>query len=331
MRKLCADDRSPYVAELVRDAASSTTRAAWRSSSASSACSGCTSRATAAPGMAPSTYGLACQELEAVDSGIRSLVSVQGSLAMYAIYATAARSRSRSGCPAWRPARRSAASASPSPTTAPTPPACARAPPRRRRLGARRPQDVDHQRLDRRRRRRVGAGPTSGIRGFVVPTDIDGLLRATRSSTSCRCAPRSPASSSSTTSGSPPTRCCPTCAGLRGPLSLPQRGALRDRLGRAGRRPVVATRPRWTTPTSAPSSASRSRLPAHPAEARRHGRRARQGPAARAAPRSAQGRRHAAARAGQPRQAQQRPRGAGDLPRPPGRSSAPTGSRWSTP
>ena len=32
-------------------------------------------------------YGLACLELEAGDSGIRSLVSVQGSLAMYAIHA----------------------------------------------------------------------------------------------------------------------------------------------------------------------------------------------------------------------------------------------------
>ncbi|MFD3925719.1 acyl-CoA dehydrogenase family protein [Streptomyces sp. NPDC058614] len=33
------------------------------------------------------SYGLACLELEAVDSGLRSLVSVQGSLAMYAIRA----------------------------------------------------------------------------------------------------------------------------------------------------------------------------------------------------------------------------------------------------
>src|SRR6266581_4316120 len=31
-------------------------------------------------------YGLACLELEAADSGVRSLVSVQGSLAMYAIW-----------------------------------------------------------------------------------------------------------------------------------------------------------------------------------------------------------------------------------------------------
>lgn len=37
-------------------------------------------------GTSATSYGLACMELEAADSGIRSLVSVQGSLAMYAIY-----------------------------------------------------------------------------------------------------------------------------------------------------------------------------------------------------------------------------------------------------
>jgi len=37
-------------------------------------------------GMSAVDYGLACLELEACDSGIRSLVSVQGSLAMYAIW-----------------------------------------------------------------------------------------------------------------------------------------------------------------------------------------------------------------------------------------------------
>lgn len=37
-------------------------------------------------GMSATDYGLACLELEAVDSGIRSLVSVQGSLAMFAIW-----------------------------------------------------------------------------------------------------------------------------------------------------------------------------------------------------------------------------------------------------
>jgi glutaryl-CoA dehydrogenase len=37
-------------------------------------------------GTSATAYGLACLELEAGDSGLRSLVSVQGSLAMYAIY-----------------------------------------------------------------------------------------------------------------------------------------------------------------------------------------------------------------------------------------------------
>ncbi|ALG83411.1 acyl-CoA dehydrogenase family protein [Gordonia phthalatica] len=37
-------------------------------------------------GMSAVDYGLACLELEAIDSGIRSLVSVQGSLAMFAIH-----------------------------------------------------------------------------------------------------------------------------------------------------------------------------------------------------------------------------------------------------
>ncbi|GAA4284959.1 acyl-CoA dehydrogenase family protein [Brevibacterium daeguense] len=38
------------------------------------------------PGASATQYGLACRELEAVDSGLRSLVSVQGSLAMFAIH-----------------------------------------------------------------------------------------------------------------------------------------------------------------------------------------------------------------------------------------------------
>jgi glutaryl-CoA dehydrogenase len=37
-------------------------------------------------GMSATSYGVACRELEAVDSGLRSFVSVQGSLAMYAIH-----------------------------------------------------------------------------------------------------------------------------------------------------------------------------------------------------------------------------------------------------
>src|SRR3989440_4696202 len=38
-------------------------------------------------GLSAVCYGLACQELEAADSGLRSFVSVQGSLAMFPIFA----------------------------------------------------------------------------------------------------------------------------------------------------------------------------------------------------------------------------------------------------
>ena len=45
------------------------------------------------------SYGLACLELEAVDSGLRSLVSVQGSLSMYAIYAYGSESQKKDWLP----------------------------------------------------------------------------------------------------------------------------------------------------------------------------------------------------------------------------------------
>ena len=54
--------------------------------SGNSACSGCTSRGTAAPTAGAISYGLACLELEAGDSAFRSFVSVQSSLAMFAIW-----------------------------------------------------------------------------------------------------------------------------------------------------------------------------------------------------------------------------------------------------
>lgn len=51
-------------------------------------------------GMSATDYGLACVELEAVDSGIRSLVSVQGSLAMFAIWKWASESVKQEWLPA---------------------------------------------------------------------------------------------------------------------------------------------------------------------------------------------------------------------------------------
>jgi glutaryl-CoA dehydrogenase len=50
-------------------------------------------------------YGLACLELEAADSGIRSLCPCRARWPCTPSTATAARSRSSSGCRGWRPAR----------------------------------------------------------------------------------------------------------------------------------------------------------------------------------------------------------------------------------
>src|ERR1700739_142625 len=51
-------------------------------------------------GSTATAYGLVCQELEAVDSGLRSLVSVQGSLAMFAIHRHGTEEQRRQWLPA---------------------------------------------------------------------------------------------------------------------------------------------------------------------------------------------------------------------------------------
>ncbi len=56
-------------------------------------------------GTSATAYGLACLELEAADSGLRSLVSVQGSLAMFAIWRYGSEDQKRDGCHAFAIAR----------------------------------------------------------------------------------------------------------------------------------------------------------------------------------------------------------------------------------
>lgn len=47
------------------------------------------------------SYGLACMELEAGDSGFRSFVSVQGSLSMFSIYRYGSEEQKNEWLPAW--------------------------------------------------------------------------------------------------------------------------------------------------------------------------------------------------------------------------------------
>ena len=59
-------------------------------------------------GVSHTAYGLIMLELERADSGLRSLASVQGSLAMYAIHAFGSPGQhARSGCRRWPPEKRS--------------------------------------------------------------------------------------------------------------------------------------------------------------------------------------------------------------------------------
>jgi glutaryl-CoA dehydrogenase len=57
------------------------------------------------------SYGLIAREVERVDSGYRSMMSVQSSLVMVPINEFGTEARSRSTCPSWPPASGSAASA----------------------------------------------------------------------------------------------------------------------------------------------------------------------------------------------------------------------------
>lgn len=103
-------------------------------------------------------YGLACLELEAADSGIRSLVSVQGSLAMYAIHRFGSEEQKRQWLPGMAAGEIIGCFGLTEPDHGSDPAGDADVRQAGRRgLGPQRPQDVDHQRLGRRGRRGLGA------------------------------------------------------------------------------------------------------------------------------------------------------------------------------
>jgi glutaryl-CoA dehydrogenase len=121
------------------------------------------------------SYGLACMELEAGDSGVRSFVSVQGSLAMYALW----RYGSDQQKDTWLPDMAAGRAVGCFGLTEPT----AGSNPSQMRTRARR--DGDDWILDGHKRWStngtiadvavVWAHTDGGVRGFVVPTDVDGF------------------------------------------------------------------------------------------------------------------------------------------------------------
>ena len=85
VRKLCDDLVDPYVADWFERGEVDDPRGLARELGALGLL-GMHLEGYGCAGMSAVDYGLACLELEASDSGIRSLVSVQGSLAMFAIW-----------------------------------------------------------------------------------------------------------------------------------------------------------------------------------------------------------------------------------------------------
>ncbi len=203
-------------------------------------------------------YGLACLELEAGDSGARSFVSVQGSLAMFPIWRFGSEEQKQE----WLPAMAAGEAIGCFGLTEPdsgsaTRRACARRHARRRRLDPQRHQDVDHQRRPRRRRGRCGPDTDDGIRGFIVPTDTAGFTANLTPPQAVAAGLGHVRAGSRRRATARRRRASPTWSGSRARCPASTRRAS----GSSGVRwapPGRATRRRWHTPASGSSSASRS-------------------------------------------------------------------------
>ena len=77
----------------------------WRRSSARSGLLGMHLDGYGCAGTNAVGYGLACMELEAADSGVRSFMSVQGSLVMFPIWRYGSEEQKQRGCRGWLRAR----------------------------------------------------------------------------------------------------------------------------------------------------------------------------------------------------------------------------------
>ena len=203
------------------------------------------------------SYGLACLELEAADSGIRSLVSVQGSLAMFAIHEYGSEEQRQQ----WLPGMAAGELIGCFGLTEPD----AGSDPGSMRTTAvrdgddwvpQRHEDVDHQRLGRRRGRRVGArrGDDPRVRR------PDRLPRIHRPLDPAQAQPARVshlASWSSRACACPPTRCSPALAGCPAHSGAWPRPGTASCSARSAP-PATASRPPWRIPARASSSAGRS-------------------------------------------------------------------------
>ena len=248
------------------------------------------------PGASSVAYGLTCMELEAGDAGVRSAVSVQGSLAMFPIWRFGSEEQKQR----WLPPMHTGEVVGCFGLTEPD----AGSDPASMRTHARR--DGSDWILNGAKMwitngsiadiAIVWARTDDGaIRGFIVERGMPGFsapeihkklsLRASVTSELVLQDVRVPDENVLPGATTPPR-----------PALVPQRGALRDRLRRGRRRPgVLRVRARLREGADRLRQADRG-LPAHAAEARRDGARDQPRDARRAPPRAHEGRRDAPAR-----------------------------------
>ena len=235
------------------------------------------------------SYGLIAREVERVDSGYRSMMSVQSSLVMQPIFEFGSEAQKQKYLPKLASGEWIGCFG----LTEPEP-----------RL---RPRQHGHPRAQR----WPAATSCRGSKMWITNAPIadvfvvwakddagnDSRLRARegherpvarrQSTARSGCAPRSPARSSWTRSSCPQENVLPRRARPQGPVHLPQLGALRHRLGRAGRGRVLLARgaPVHARPQAVRPAAGRQ--PVDPEEAGRHADRDHARPAGLPAPRPA--------------------------------------------
>ena len=260
-------------------------------------------------------YGLVAREIEAIDSGYRSAMSVQMSLVMYPIYEFGSEEQRRKWLPGhgarradrllrphrggWRlRSRLDAHRGQGSPPAA----SCSTAP----RCGSPTPRWPTWR----------WSGPSSTASSAASWwSAARRAFRRPKSKTSFHCAPPSLARSRSDDCLVPEDAMLPNVQGLAGPFRLPQQCPLRHRLGRDGcGRILLACGARLHARAQAVRQSAR-RQPAGPEEACRHADRDRARLGGRAAARPADRRGQAAPPIDLPDEAQQLRQGAGYRPR----------------
>ena len=253
-------------------------------------------------------YGVASEELEAGDSGLRSFVSVQGSLAMFPIWAYGSEEQKTRWLPEMAAGRAIGCFGLTEPDAGSDPSSM--------RTSARR--DGDDWILDGTKMwitngsmadiAVVWARTDGGVRGFLVERGMRGFTTSdVHNKLSLRASVTSELSFDAG-AASQQRRAARRDRHARTAV-VSQRGAVRHRLGRDGRRARVLRGGARLQQGPARIRQADRRDATHAAEARRHGDVHHPGPVARAPARHAQGRGNAAGGAGVGREARQRARG----------------------